>query len=242
MCRFGSGVDKEDLARPKLALTDEEAKEEKVKQKQYGDVDKVVGRRKNGRTLEYECTWIGQGEKSVDPRRKNSAKMVEENKYIALETMIELGLQKHVLECDARIAAANAGLDLRPLIISEIQGHLDDFALDAEFGTHGNIRRMSGGQKVKLVLAAAMWNRPHLLVLDEPTNYLDREALGALTQAIKNFHGGVVIISHNAEFTEALCSEQWMVKDGKVGDTRECIVTRDPLIYQQYGLFLSDVF
>ena len=127
-------MDKEDLARPKLALTEEEAKEEKVKQKQYGDVDKVVGRRKNGRTLEYECTWIGQGEKSVDPRRKNSAKMVEENKYIALETMIEMGYQKQVLECDARIAAANAGLDLRPLITAEIQGHLDDFALDAEFG------------------------------------------------------------------------------------------------------------
>ena len=127
-------MDKEDLARTKLALTEEEAKEEKVKQKQYGDVDKVVGRRKNGRTLEYECTWIGQGEKSVDPRRKNSAKMVEENKYIALETMIEMGYQKQVLECDARIAAANAGLDLRPLITAEIQGHLDDFALDAEFG------------------------------------------------------------------------------------------------------------
>jgi ATPase subunit of ABC transporter with duplicated ATPase domains len=51
---------------------------------------------------------------------------------------------------------------------------------------------------VKLVLAAAMWNRPHIIVLDEPTNYLDREALGALTQAIKGFHGGVVIISHNS--------------------------------------------
>jgi ABC-type molybdenum transport system ATPase subunit/photorepair protein PhrA len=52
--------------------------------------------------------------------------------------------------------------------------------------------------QVKLVLAAAMWNRPHIIVLDEPTNYLDREALGALTQAIKGFHGGVVIISHNS--------------------------------------------
>ena len=49
-----------------------------------------------------------------------------------------------------------------------------------EFGTHGTIRRLSGGQKVKLVLACAMWNRPHVLILDEPTNYLDREALGAL--------------------------------------------------------------
>jgi elongation factor 3 len=61
-----------------------------------------------------------------------------------------------------------------------------------------------------------MWNKPHVLVLDEPTNYLDREALGALTQAIKSFAGGVVIISHNKEFTDALCTEHWLVKDGKV--------------------------
>lgn len=57
-------------------------------------------------------------------------------------------------------------------------GHLNDFNLDAEFGTHGTIKRLSGGQKVKLVLAAAMWNQPHVIILDEPTNYLDREALG----------------------------------------------------------------
>lgn len=68
--------------------------------------------------------------------------------------------------------------------------------------------------QVKLVLAAAMWNRPHIIVLDEPTNYLDREALGALTQAIKGFHGGVVIISHNSEFTDALCTENWIVSNG----------------------------
>ena len=61
-----------------------------------------------------------------------------------------------------------------------------------------------------------MWNRPHVLVCDEPTNYLDREALGALTQAIKDFGGGVLIISHNKEFTDALCNEHWLVADGKV--------------------------
>jgi elongation factor 3 len=49
---------------------------------------------------------------------------------------------------------------------SEIQAHLDDFGLAQEFGTYGKIRGLSGGQKVKLVLAAAMWNCPHLLVLD----------------------------------------------------------------------------
>lgn len=51
---------------------------------------------------------------------------------------------------------------------------------------------------MKVVLAAAMWNCPHLLVLDEPTNYLDRDSLGALADAIKVFEGGVVMISHNS--------------------------------------------
>ena len=42
-----------------------------------------------------------------------------------------------------------------------------------------------------------MWSQPHLLVLDEPTNYLDRESLGALAGAISEFGGGVIMISHN---------------------------------------------
>jgi elongation factor 3 len=151
--------------------------------------------------MEYECTWVGQTQ-------------YEENKYIAKEKLEEAGLAKLIQQCDTQIAARAAGLDLRPLLTAEIQGHLNDFNLEAEFGTHGTIRRLSGGQKVKLVLAAAMWNRPHILVLDEPTNYLDREALGALTQAIKAFQGGVIIISHNAEFTDAICSEKWLVKEG----------------------------
>lgn len=79
----------------------------------------------------------------------------------------------------------------------------------------------AGGQKVKLVLAAAMWNNPHLLIMDEPTNYLDREALGALAAAIKSFDGGVLLISHNNEFTSTCCTETWRVAGGKVDVARE---------------------
>jgi ATPase subunit of ABC transporter with duplicated ATPase domains len=43
-----------------------------------------------------------------------------------------------------------------------------------------------------------MWNNPHMLVLDEPTNYLDRESLGALAGAIKDYGGGVIMITHNS--------------------------------------------
>jgi elongation factor 3 len=64
-----------------------------------------------------------------------------------------------------------------------------------------------------------MWNNPHILVLDEPTNYLDRDSLGALAEAIKAFGGGVVMITHNREFYTALTQETWMVADGKLTPT-----------------------
>ena len=53
------------------------------------------------------------------------------------------------------------------------------------------MKNLSGGQKVKCVIGASMWFCPHLVVLDEPTNYLDRDSLGALSAAIKEFQGGV---------------------------------------------------
>jgi elongation factor 3 len=52
--------------------------------------------------------------------------------------------------------------------------------------------------------------------MDEPTNYLDRDSLGALAGAIKEFQGGVLLISHNNEFTSALCPEVWKVDNGFV--------------------------
>merc|ERR1712048_404799 len=81
-------------------------------------------------------------------------------------------------------------------------------------GTHYRMSALSGGQKVKVVLAAAMWNQPHILILDEPTNYLDRESLGALAGAIEEFNGGVVMITHNNEFCSKLCPETWVMDAG----------------------------
>ena len=75
---------------------------------------------------------------------------------------------------------------------------------------------LSGGQKVKVVLAAAMWNQPHILILDEPTNYLDRDSLGALSGAIEEFGGGVVMITHNNEFCSKLCPETWLLQGGRL--------------------------
>merc|ERR1711881_331248 len=59
-----------------------------------------------------------------------------------------------------------------------------------------------------------MWQNPHILILDEPTNYLDREGLGALVLAIKDYKGGVLIISHNKEFCDGVATEKWIMKGG----------------------------
>jgi elongation factor 3 len=72
-----------------------------------------------------------------------------------------------------------------------------------------------------------MWNNPHLLVLDEPTNFLDRDSLGGLAVAIREYKGGVIMISHNEEFVGALCPEQWHVADGRVAHKGHLAVNMD---------------
>merc|ERR1712063_208575 len=104
---------------------------------------------------------------------------------------------------DERIAL-RATQFARPLTKENVQKHLADVGLAPEFSTHMRIGALSGGQKVKVVLASALWNQPHILILDEPTNYLDRESLGALARAIRAFEGGVVMITHNSQFCDNL--------------------------------------
>jgi len=66
-------------------------------------------------------------------------------------------------------------------------------------------------------VAAATWLNPHVIVLDEPSNYLDRDSLGAFAAALKTYGGGVVVISHSREFLATIeCAETWTVGDGRV--------------------------
>lgn len=72
----------------------------------------------------------------------------------------------------------------------------------------------SAGQKSKVSLAAAMWGKPHLLALDEPTNYIDMQTLDSLVTALQRFKGGVICISHSADFASRVCNETWMLENG----------------------------
>merc|ERR1711939_870284 len=116
-------------------------------------------------------------------------KPVDAAVWIERDTMVNMGYEKLVCREDEKQAAA-AGLMSKPLNAPTVEKALKDFGLDAESASHNPISTLSGGQKVKVVLAAAMWQCPHVLILDEPTNYLDRDGLGALSLGLAEFGGG----------------------------------------------------
>merc|ERR1712147_262534 len=104
-----------------------------------------------------------------------------------------------------------------------------------ESASHTQISQLSGGMKVKVVLAASMWQNPHILILDEPTNYLDRDGLGALVLAIKDFRGGVLVISHNREFCDSVATEKWIMQGGKLRIEGESVGKQEETVLDGAG-------
>ncbi|NWN92797.1 ATP-binding cassette domain-containing protein [Marinobacter adhaerens] len=78
------------------------------------------------------------------------------------------------------------------------------------------IRSFSGGEKARVALAVIAWQRPNLLLLDEPTNHLDLEMRQALTMALQNFEGAIVVVSHDRHLLRNTVDEFWLVNDGSV--------------------------
>jgi len=163
-------------------------------------IKQLVGRRTRHNEYEYEVKWAYQDGTSMEDSH---------NLYVPRIVLEGNGFFKMMKQIDDKIAAESG--NVKPLTTSEIQKHLDNFGLHEEFGTYGKMKNLSGGQKVKCVIGASMWFCPHLVILDEPTNYLDRDSLGALSAAIKEFEGGVLMISHNAEFFSDIAPEVWEV-------------------------------
>merc|ERR1712151_107846 len=163
------------------------------------DLEAIANRRKGKKENEYECKWKGY---SMDFMT-----------WVGRGLLIEMGFKVNVQREDEK-QAAMAGLQNKQLTTPGVEKHLEDFGVTPEFATHNHLRALSAGQKVKIVLGAAMWQNPHILVIDEPTNYLDRDALGALTEAIEGWAGGVVVISHNLEFCNRVATEKWIMDAG----------------------------
>ncbi len=79
-----------------------------------------------------------------------------------------------------------------------------------------SVGTMSGGEKARLVLAMMVWQRPNLLLMDEPTNHLDLATREALSMALNEFEGTVMLVSHDRALLRAVCDEFWLVGRGVI--------------------------
>ena len=217
--RYEGGVDKEARAKTTAIITDDEREimekpfectwqdEETGKMKKENRIlEKLMSRRKEKNGYVYEVKW------------KN--KTHDWNIYYPRDTLRKRGFTKLITHLDAVLAAQQQ--QGKPLTSRHVEEHLGNVGLSAEDGTHSRIKDLSSGQKVKVVLAACTCCCPHLIILDEPTNYLDRDSLGALANAITSFEGGVILITHNKEFADATTKVTWVVANNK------CDIKGDP--------------
>jgi ATP-binding cassette subfamily F protein 3 len=99
--------------------------------------------------------------------------------------------------------------------VSERKKILGGFGIGSE-QSELKVSSMSGGQKARLLLLLATLDKPHLLILDEPTNHLDIESREALIEALTEFSGAVILVSHDFHLLSLVSDKLWLVKNGSV--------------------------
>ena len=215
--RYEFGDDREGLNKASMKLSEDDEKSLAESVEYTYKTEKGEIRREN-RVIE-RCT----GQRREDEKKKKhflyevawKGKSHESNTWYSADDLIKFNkiYEKVIRMIDQKIANKESMFQ-KPLTQNNVEKHLNDTGLEPEYATHYRIGALSGGQKVKVVLAAAMWDQPHILILDEPTNYLDRDSLGALAEAIEKYEGGVIMITHNDAFCRQLCPERWVLEAG----------------------------
>lgn len=95
----------------------------------------------------------------------------------------------------------------------EMRSFLGKFQIQGN-DTMKPMRFLSGGQKSRVAFAALAYKKPHVLIIDEGSNHLSMEAVDALVEAIQDFKGGLMVVSHDQFFVQQTCSELWVIEKG----------------------------
>ncbi|MEO9382867.1 ATP-binding cassette domain-containing protein [Chromobacterium phragmitis] len=127
--------------------------------------------------------------------------------YFAQHTLETLRPDETPLQHMQRLAPTTRELELRSF--------LGGFNFRGDAATDP-VGPMSGGEKARLALAMIVWQKPNLLLLDEPTNHLDLEMRHALTLALQDFTGALIVVSHDRSLLESTTDVFWLVSGGKV--------------------------
>ena len=212
--RFQHGDDKEALVKDTMVLTEEEIAKCKEPctfeiKDDKGNVSKVKwriekltgGRKQVKKEVEYEVQFVGMDYNS--------------NRYVSANKLAKWGFTKHMKVVDEKVAQRiGAFARLSPTSTSRSTSRMSAWTGVWIAHPHGRpLRRPEGegGHRRRDVEPA------HIVILDEPTNYLDRDSLGALAGAIETYEGGVVMITHTMS-SARLCPEAWLMQ--KAEDAR----------------------
>ena len=167
----------------------------------------------------------GQGKstlvKTIAREMKALAGTVTEGKglnigYFAQQELDVLRPGENPLEHMIHLAKALGPDAKQPSREQDLRSYLGTFNFTGDMVKQA-VGTMSGGEKARLVLAMIVWQRPNLLLLDEPTNHLDLATREALSMALNEFEGTVMLVSHDRALLRAVCDEFWMVGRGAVG-------------------------
>ncbi|WP_414014599.1 ATP-binding cassette domain-containing protein [Limnohabitans sp.] len=135
--------------------------------------------------------------------------------YFAQQELDVLHPNDNPLEHMIRLAKELGPGSGEPSREQDLRNYLGTFNFSGDM-VKQTVGSMSGGEKARLVLAMIVWQRPNLLLLDEPTNHLDLATREALSMALNEFEGTVMLVSHDRALLRAVCDEFWMVGRGKV--------------------------
>ena len=121
---------------------------------------------------------------------------------------------EHMIRLVKEVTAAGK-MGNQPTREQDLRSFLGNFNFGGDM-VKQTVGSMSGGEKARLVLCMIVWQRPNLLLLDEPTNHLDLATREALSMALNEFEGTVMLVSHDRALLRAVCDEFWMVSKGGV--------------------------
>ena len=124
--------------------------------------------------------------------------------------------QHHVDQLNLKLNPVDFMLSLFPSINpQEIRKHLGRFGVTGDLALQ-NIGTLSGGQKSRVAFAIVTFTKPHLIILDEPSNHLDLETVDALIMAINKFEGGILMVSHDQHLLQSCIDQYWAISEKKV--------------------------
>jgi ATP-binding cassette, subfamily F, member 3 len=121
-------------------------------------------------------------------------------------------------QLDELRAGENVLDHVRDLLPGAGQAQLRAIAASFGFGAEKvetKVEKLSGGEKVRLLMGLTTWSKPHILILDEPTSHLDIDSREALIYALNDYGGALLLITHDTYLAEATADQLWLVKDGR---------------------------